>query len=224
MPYTPTKGPKFERIDKNNVVLLVVDHQVGLFQMTHDMQPDLFKNNVIAHAAIGKVFNLPTILTTSAETGPNGPLPREITDMHPNAPYIKRNGEVNAWDNEDFRNAVRETGKTQIIIAGITTDVCTAFLALSLIEEGYTVYANADASGALSERISSDANDRMRAAGIHVLSSFAVVCDLMRDWRNTPGSLELLPYFDKYLTTYGSLARAHAAAVSRGTILPGESE
>jgi len=63
------KGPKFERIDKDNVVLLVVDHQVGLFQMTHDMQPDLFKNNVIAHAAIGKVFNLPTILTTSAETG-----------------------------------------------------------------------------------------------------------------------------------------------------------
>ena len=79
--------------------------------------------------------------------------------------------------------------------------MCTAFLALSLIEEGYTVYANADASGALSERISSDANDRMRAAGVHVLSSFAVVLDLMRDWRNTPGSLELLPYFDKWATT-----------------------
>ena len=215
--------------------------------MTHDIQPDLFKNNIIAHAAIGKVFNLPTILTTSSETGwahlfffrllkqpldlmmmmilgPNGPLPREITAMHPNAPYIKRNGEVNAWDNEDFRKAVKATGKTQIIIAGITTDVsianlnipwstrdahkrwsfnffqvCTAFLALSLIEEGYTVYANADASGALSERISSDANDRMRAAGVHVLSSFAVVLDLMRDWRNTPGALELLPYFDKWV-------------------------
>jgi hypothetical protein len=67
--HSVSKGPKFERIDKDNVVLLVVDHQVGLFQMTHDMQPDLFKNNVIAHAAIGNVFNLPTILTTSAETG-----------------------------------------------------------------------------------------------------------------------------------------------------------
>ena len=202
--------------------------------------------------------------------GPNGPLPREITAMHPNAPHIKRNGEVNAWDNEEFRNAVKVTGKTQIIIGGITTDVsivnlnipfstrdahqrwyffyffqvCTAFLALSLIEEGYTVYANADASGALSERIASDANDRMRAAGVHVLSSFAVVVDLMRDWRNTPGAVELFPYFDKwvtpppkviicvidfsfsprYLATYGFLARGHAAAVDRGTILPGESE
>ena len=47
--------------------------------------------------------------------------------MHPDAPYIKRNGEVNAWDNEDFRNAVKATGKTQIIIAGITTDVSIVF-------------------------------------------------------------------------------------------------
>ena len=62
--------------------------------------------------------------------GPNGPLPREITAMHPNAPYIKRNGEVNAWDNEDFRNAVLATGKTQIIIAGITTDVSIANIAV----------------------------------------------------------------------------------------------
>ena len=75
--------------------------------------------------------------------------------------------------------------------------MCTAFCALSLIEEGYTVYANADASGALSERTASDANDRMRAAGVHVLSSFAVVVDLMRDWRNSPGAVELFPYFDK---------------------------
>lgn len=60
---------KFERIDKDNVMLLVVDHQVGLFQMVRDYQPDEYRNNILAHAAIGKVFNLPTILTTSAETG-----------------------------------------------------------------------------------------------------------------------------------------------------------
>ncbi|KAF5309446.1 hypothetical protein D9619_012475 [Psilocybe cf. subviscida] len=214
----------FERIDKKNAVLLVVDHQVGLFQMVHDIQPDQYRNSVLAHAAIGKVFGLPVVLTTSAETGPNGPLPREITEMYPDAPLIKRNGEVDAWDNEEFRKAVRATGKKHVIIAGITTDVCTAFLALSLRAEGYTVYANAEASGCLDKRIADDANDRMRAHGVHVLSMFAVICDLMRDWRNTPGSAELLPYFDKYLSTYGFLARGHAAAVDRGTILPGESE
>lgn len=215
---------KFERINKDDAMLLVVDHQVGLFQLVRDYQPEEFRNNILAHAALGKVFDLPTVLTSSAETGPNGPLPKEIVAMHPNAPLIKRNGEVNAWDNKDFRAAVRATGKKQVIMAGIVTDVCTAFLALSLIEEGYTVYANADASGCQSQRIADDANDRMRAAGVHVLSGFAVVADLMRDWRNTPGAAELLPYFDKYLAGYGYLARGHAAAVDRGTILPGESE
>ena len=56
-------------------------------------------------------------------TGPNGPLPKEIIDMHPKAPFIKRNGEVDAWDNADFKAAVKATGKKQVIMAGITTDV-----------------------------------------------------------------------------------------------------
>ncbi|KAF8892306.1 Isochorismatase-like protein [Gymnopilus junonius] len=200
---------KFERINKDDVALLVVDHQIGLFQLVRNYEPKQYRNSILAHAAIGKVFNLPTVLTTSAET--------EIVEMHLNAPFIKRNGEVDAWDNSDFCAAVRATG-------GITTDVCTTLLALALVREGYIVFANAEASGAHSQRITDDANDRMRAAGVHVLSSFAVVCDLMRDWKDTPGSKELLPYFDKYLAVYGYLARGHAAAVDRGTIIPGESE
>jgi nicotinamidase-related amidase len=56
--------------------------------------------------------------------GPNGPLPKEIVEMHPDAPYIRRNGEVNAWDNAEFKAAVEATGKKQVIIAGITTEVC----------------------------------------------------------------------------------------------------
>lgn len=143
--------------------------------------------------------------------------------MHPNASLIKRQGEVNAWDNEDFRNAVKATGKKQIIMAGITTDVCTAILALSLVQEGYTVFANADASGTFDQRTANDANERMRAAGVHIVSMFAITTDLMRDWRNTPGALEMLPYYDTYLTSYGFLARGHAAAVVNGTIQPGES-
>ena len=117
--------------------------------------------------------------------------------MHPNAAYIKRHGEVNAWDNADFRAAVQATGKKQVIIAGITTDVCTCFLALSLVEAGYTVFANSDASGTFDMKTAAEANDRMRAAGVHVLSMFAVATELMRDWRNTPGTPEMMPFFDK---------------------------
>jgi len=56
--------------------------------------------------------------------GPNGPLPQEILDMYPNSPLVQRHGEVDAWDNEEFRAAVRSFNKTQIILAGIVTDVC----------------------------------------------------------------------------------------------------
>ncbi|KAF8216393.1 hypothetical protein K438DRAFT_1953340 [Mycena galopus ATCC 62051] len=85
-----------ERINKNDSMLLVVDHQIGLFQLVRDFGPEEYRNNILAHAAIGKVFNLPTILTTSAETGPNGPLLKEILEMHLNAPYIKRQGKVDS--------------------------------------------------------------------------------------------------------------------------------
>ncbi len=81
---------------------------------------------MMAHAAIGQAFpDLPVVLTSSAENGPNGLIPQEIRDMYPGAPLIKRQGEVDAWDNADFRAAIKATGRTQIIIAGIVTDVCT---------------------------------------------------------------------------------------------------
>ncbi|KAK7050483.1 Isochorismatase hydrolase [Favolaschia claudopus] len=213
----------FERIDKNNSMLLIVDHQIGLFQLVRDFNPEEYRNNILAHAAMGQIFNLPTVLTSSAETGPNGPIPKEIVAMHPNAPYIKRQGEVNAWDSPEFRAAVKATGKKQVILAGIVTDVCTAFLAMSLVQEGYTVYANADASGTFNAQVAANANARMRDAGVHVISQFAVASDLMRDWRNTPGPVELLPMFDRYLTPLAFVVRGHAAAVQNGTIIPGES-
>ena len=71
-------GPKFTRLDKNNAVLLVVDHQYGLSELVRDYDPTVFRQSILAHAALGNLFNLPTILTSSADTGPNGALPKEI--------------------------------------------------------------------------------------------------------------------------------------------------
>jgi nicotinamidase-related amidase len=75
--------------------------------------------------------------------------------------------------------------------------VCTTFLALSLRAEGYEVWANADASGTFDDKTAADANARMRDAGVHVVSMFSVTLDLMRDWRNTPGTAEMLPFYNK---------------------------
>ena len=101
----------YVRLDKENAAVLLVDHQTGLLSLVRDIDPDKFKNNVLALAAAAKYFNLPTILTTSFEQGSNGSLVPELKAMFPDAPYIARPGQINAWNNEDFVQAVKATGK-----------------------------------------------------------------------------------------------------------------
>src|SRR3954464_1420805 len=138
----------------------MVDHQSGLISLVQDYPPNEFKNNVLALADLAKFFNLPTILTTSFEQGPNGPLVPELKEMFPEAPYIARPGQINAWDNEDFVKAIKATGKKQLIIAGVVTEVCVAFPALSAIEEGFDVFVVTDASGTFNEMTRDAAWDR----------------------------------------------------------------
>ena len=175
---------RYNRLNKEDAAVLMVDHQAGLVSLVQDYPPNEFKNNVLALADIAKFFNLPTILTTSFEQGPNGPIVPELKEMFPDAPYIARPGQINAWDNDDFVAAVKATGKKQLIIAGIVTDVCVTFVALSAIEAGFDVFVVTDASGTFDETVRAAAWERMSAAGVQLLNWFAVACELHRDWRN----------------------------------------
>ncbi|KAK4569324.1 hypothetical protein LTR86_003086 [Recurvomyces mirabilis] len=169
------------------------------------------------------LFDMPTILTTSVEAGPNGPLPKEILEMYPNTSVIRRPGEVNAWDNADVRAAVKATGRKQVILAGITTDVCVAFLALSLRAEGYDVFVNLEASGTFNERVAQGALMRMQAAGVQIMNLFSISAELFRDWRSTgPDGAQVIRYVDHYLPSEGFVVRAHVAAISSVIVLPGE--
>jgi nicotinamidase-related amidase len=199
----------YRRLRKEDAAALLVDHQTGLFSLVRDFQPDEFKNNVLALAAAAQSFKLPTILTTSAETGPNGPLLPELKAMFPNAPYVPRPGQINAWDNKDFVNAVKATGRKQLLIAGIVTDVCVAFPALSAINEGFEVFVVVDASGTFSRLVRDASLMRMAAAGVQLVNWFAVACELHRDWRNDAEGLGAL--FAKYIPDYGNLIASHRA-------------
>lgn len=85
------------------------------------------------------------------------------------------------------------------------------------------MWANVEASGTTTSLIRDVSNDRMAGAGVNIVSLFSIVCDLMRDWRDTPGAAELYPWLDKYYPAYGMVARAHHAAIENGTVVPGES-
>jgi nicotinamidase-related amidase len=195
------------RLSRDNAMLLMVDHQTGLMQLVRDYGPDEFKNSVLALAEIGKLFNLPTILTTSFETGPNGPLLPEILAIHPNAPYIPRPGQINAWDNEDFVKAVKATGRKKIIIAGIVTDVCVAFPTLDALDAGYEVYVCVDAAGTNSKAVRDASLSRVVEAGAILTNWFAIACELQRDWRDNGEGLSNL--LANRFVAYGNLISSY---------------
>ena len=200
-------------LSAESAVALLVDHQVGLFSLVDDYGPDEFKNNVLALAETAKNFKLPTILTTSAETGPNGVIMPELREIFPDAPFIPRPGQINAWDNADFVDAVRKTGRKQLIIAGIVTDVCVAFPTLAALKEGYQVFVVADASGTFSKQVADAALMRMAHAGAVITNWFAVACELQRDWRN--GGEGLATLLANHLPAYKNLIVSHSVKAAK---------
>ncbi len=200
----------YKKLNKDDAVMLLVDHQAGLLSLVRDIDPDKFRNNVLATADLAKYFKLPTILTTSFEQGPNGPLMPELKELFPDAPYIARPGQINAWDNEDFVKAIKATGRKQLIIAGVVTEVCVAFPALSAIEEGFDVFVVTDASGTFNDIARHSAWDRMSQAGAQLINWFGVACELHRDWRNDVEGLASLlsnhiPDYRNLITSYNAL-------------------
>ncbi|KAI8047721.1 nicotinamidase-like amidase [Gilbertella persicaria] len=190
----------YNRLDLNQSVFLFVDHQTGLFNLVQDYNPDTYLNNVMGLAETAKYFDVPTILTTSREDGPNGPMLPELKALFPDAPYIARPGQINAWDDEDFVKAIKKIGRKQLIISGIVTDVCVTFVSLSAKKAGYEVFVVTDASGTFSEAVRDASWLRMQQGGIQLMNWFGVACELGRDWRRDIEGMAAL--FAKRLPSY----------------------
>lgn len=198
------------RLSTKNAALLMIDYQTGLMQIARDYQYDQFKNNILALAAIGKLYNLPVILTASVEKSPNGPFLPELKRTFPNAPFISRSGEINAWDNEDFVNAVKATGRKKLIIAGITTDVSVTFTALAALSEGYDVYIVVDASGTQNKSIRHAALSRVIHAGAILLGWVALSAELQHNWLDN-GGITLTELYKKHFVPYDNLISSYNA-------------
>ena len=203
----------YVRLNKDDVAVLLVDHQTGLLSLVRDIDPDKFKNNVLALADLASYFKLPTILTTSFEDGPNGPLVPELKAQFPDAPFIPRPGQINAWDNDDFVKAVKATGRKQLIIAGVVTEVCVAFPALSALSEGFEVFVVTDASGTFDLLTRDSAWRRMEAAGAQLMTWFGMACELHRDWRNDIEGLGTL--FANHIPDYRNLMNSYFTVKGR---------
>ena len=176
-------------INVSDALLLLIDHQSGLFQTVKDLEQEELRGNVIALAKLARLAKLPVITTASVPDGPNGPLIPEIAEILPDAIYVPRHGQINAWDNPAFVEAVKETGKKTLIMAGTLSNVCLAFPAISAASEGYRVYGLMDASGCWSKFSKDIALARMTHAGVIPTDTLALIAEIQQTWARPEAQL-----------------------------------
>ncbi len=198
-------------LDPTDAVLLLLDHQAGLFQSVKDISVAELRANTTMLAKLATLMKLPVITTASEPNGPNGPLMPEIHESAPHAVFVPRKGEVNAWDNQLFVKTVRETGKKTLIMAGVWTSVCVMFPALDAKAAGFKVYAVMDASGDPSEMASRTTLARFIQAGVIPTSANAVLCEIHRTW-NRPEAAELAKLYTMVAPNYQALIESYQKA------------
>ena len=180
-----------ERYNADNAAMLLIDHQVGTAGWMHSGSREEMKRNTLALAKAARATGMPVVMTSSQETQVDvqGPLFPELEGILPDAfaARIKRGGTVDSMADPDFATAVKVTGRKKLIMAGLLTEVCVVYPALSAVEDGYEVQVIADASGSGTKAGNEFALDRMRQAGVHVASTIQILSEMVADWSKDPG-------------------------------------
>ena len=206
----PTGGGQ-ALFDPSDTVILLLDHQAGLFQTVKDISVAELRANATMLAKLATLLQIPVITTVSEPNGPNGPQMPEIHESAPHAVFVPRKGEVNAWDNEDFVKTVRATGRNTLIMAGVWTSVCVMFPALDAKAAGFKVYAVIDASGDPSELASRTTLARFVQGGVIPTSTNAVLSEAHRTWRR-PEAPELAKLYALVAPNYAAVMESYQKA------------
>lgn len=192
----------------DNAALLLIDHQVGTMQLIRNQPLAEVRARTIALAKAARILGLPVILTSSQEDRLQGPLMPELAAILPEAfaVRIRREGIVNAWNDPAFKAAVEATGRRQLIMGGVTTDVCLIYPAISAVEEGYEVQAVLDISGSPFELSEFAARNRMERAGVAFTATNTIIAELAQDWSTPHGSALIQLLFAEVLPEVRSAA------------------
>jgi nicotinamidase-related amidase len=201
-------------IDPKDAVMLLIDHQSGLFQLVRDIDQPTLRAHVCALAKVARLAKIPTFTTASVPDGPNGPLIPDIQQYNPEAVYIPRTGQINAWDNPKWVEAIEKTGRKTLLIAGTLTSVCMAFPTLSALVAGYKVFCIIDASGNWSKMATDITTARVAQAGAIPIDTYAVLAELMSTW-NRQDAMEFAGVMvDHLVPPYRALMESYDKAQS----------
>ena len=171
-------------------VLVMIDHQPYQLANLNSHEPTMVINNSAALAKAAKAFNVPTILT-SVVAAQGGNIFPQITDVFPGQEIIDRTF-INTWEDKPTVDAVKATGRKQLIIAGLWTEICVAMPAIQAAGEGWDVTVITDASGGTSVEAHEVGIQRMIAAGVNMMTWMALASEWQRDWARTEHLVEIL--------------------------------
>jgi nicotinamidase-related amidase len=174
-----TASPHFERLTRDNALLLLVDHQVGLYTGVRDIDTLELKHNVVGLTRAMKALKVPVVVTTTTEKM-WGPLVPELAEVVRDIRTIERTT-VNAWDEKRIVEAIKASGRKKLIITGISTDVCLAFPAIAALADGFATYAVIDASGGFSGPQVETGVRRMQQAGVVPVCYSSVAVEVLAD-------------------------------------------
>lgn len=161
-------------------ILVLIDHQPFQFANLHSHEPALIINNVVGLAKTAKVYGVPTVLTTVVAAR-GGHLIKGLQDVFPDQKPIDRT-HINTWQDPNVTNIVKKSGRKQLVLAALWTEICLAMPAIQALHEGYDVFIVTDASGGVSAEAHDMAVRRMVAAGAVPITWAAVAAEWQRDW------------------------------------------
>jgi nicotinamidase-related amidase len=190
-------------LTKDNCALAFIDLQPQMsFGVASGIDRQLLVNNVLMLAKGAKEFGVPTIITTVETESFSGPTWPQLLDVFPDHTPIERTG-MNSWDTQAFRDAIKATGKKNIILSGLWTEVCITWPTLNMLSEGYNIYVVDDACAGTSAAAHEAALSRMVQAGAVRMTTVATVLEFQRDWAEKTHYSALMDIFREHGGGYG---------------------
>jgi len=183
--------------------VVFIDHQPQMTFGVANIDRSLLMNNVTMLAKVAKEYRVPVVLTAVETEGFSGYVWPQLLDVFPGQPVVERSS-MNAWDDAGFRKAIEATGRKNIILTGLWTEVCVTWPAISMLAAGYTIYVVEDCCGATSPAAQDAALSRMVQAGAIRLTTVAALLEWQRDWANHEHYDALMGILKQHAGAYGS--------------------
>ncbi|WP_433618231.1 hydrolase [Dactylosporangium sp. CA-139114] len=182
----PKRDPaKDHLLSPGNAALVIIDYQPPQIYTVRSMNTGRMLNNMVALARLARVFNVPTVLSTvNVQSGVNPDTVPQLRNELPDIPSYDRT-QINAWEDREFLDAVKATGRRKLIMCALWTEACLLFPSLDALNEGYQVFPVVDALGGTTIESHQNALERINNAGAQPTTWNSVACELQRDWART---------------------------------------